>query len=313
MGIWIDSDMGFDDIAAVMVVTHAGLAVDGVSLTFGNAPLSQVRRNAASAAAAFVWPFPIHAGRQAPVLGQLETATGILGAAGMPTSGLALPEAPDTVEPGAFEALCAWLERGLGEGEANGERAILALGPLTNIAAVALARPDLAARITQLTWMGGAVAAGNHTASAEFNAFADPEALGIVLAHGIPLRMVDLDLCRKVLCTPEDVAPIRSAGGRNGPLLADLLSGFIDIAIQRGRQAMPLYDAVAAVALAYPEAVTWQEARIDVELGGGLTRGRTVVETRRGRGRFNAVFGAAIDVEKARTVILETLRAEATW
>jgi len=319
MGIWIDTDMGFDDIAAVMVVAHAGLSVDGVSLTFGNAPLSQVRRNAASAAAAFVWPFPVHAGRAAPVLGQLETATGILGVAGMPTSGLALPEVPDTVEAGAFEALCAWLERGAGEDEGQGrdqgqgERNILALGPLTNIAAVALARPDLAARITQLTWMGGAVAAGNHTASAEFNAFADPEALGIVLAHGIPLRMIDLDLCRKVLCTPEDVAPIRAAGGRNAPLLADLLSGFIDIAIQRGRQAMPLYDAVAAVALAYPEAVNWQEARIDVELGRGLTRGRTVVETRRGRGSFNAVFGAAIDVEKARAVILETLRAEATW
>jgi inosine-uridine nucleoside N-ribohydrolase len=307
MGIWIDTDMGFDDIVAVMTVAHAGLGIDGVSLTFGNASLEQVMRNAASAAAAFVWPFPIHAGRQGPVLGRIETATDILGQTGMPSAGLTLPEAPATFQNDAFEALCAWLEK------SEGERRILALGPLTNIAAVALARPDLAEKITDLTWMGGAVTTGNHTASAEFNAFADPEALAIVLAHKVPLRMVDLDLCRRVLCGPDDVAPIRGAGGRNAALLADLLEGFIDIAISRGRPAMPLYDAVAAVALAYPDTVAWRAARLDVELSGGLTRGRTVVETRLGRGEFNGAYAVEIDMEKARSVILETLQAEASW
>ena len=54
MGVWIDTDMGFDDLAAIMVVAHGGLAIDGISLVLGNAPLDQVRRNAAGAAAAFV-------------------------------------------------------------------------------------------------------------------------------------------------------------------------------------------------------------------------------------------------------------------
>ncbi|MGK6311749.1 nucleoside hydrolase [Neorhizobium sp. DT-125] len=307
MGIWIDTDMGFDDIAAIMVAAHAGLAIDGVSLVFGNAPLDNVRRNAAGAAAAFVWPFPIHAGRDAPVLGRLETATDVLGQTGIPTAGVSLPEAADTFQDDAFDALCAWLEKG------EGERRILALGPLTNIAAVALARPDLAAKITDLTWMGGGVTAGNHTASAEFNAFADPEALAIVLAHKIPFRMVDLDLCRKVLCGPDDIAPVRAAGGRNAELVADLLAGFVAIATSRGRPAMALYDAVAAVAFAYPEHVTWRDARLDVELSGTITRGRTVVEARAGRAEFNAAYGVEIDAEKAKAVILETLRAEASW
>ncbi|MBP1842586.1 inosine-uridine nucleoside N-ribohydrolase [Rhizobium petrolearium] len=307
MGIWIDTDMGFDDIAAIMVAAHAGLAIDGVSLTFGNAPLDNVRCNAAGAASAFVWPFPIHVGRDAPVLGRLETATGILGETGIPTSGLSLPEAADTFQNDAFGALCSWLDKG------EGERCILALGPLTNIAAIALARPDLAAKITDLTWMGGGVTTGNHTASAEFNAFADPEALAIVLAHDIPFRMVDLDLCRKVLCGPEDIAPIRAAGGRNAGLVADLLSGFVEIATSRGRPAMALYDAVAAVAFAYPDHVNWRAARIDVELAGGLTRGRTVVETRAGRAAFNAEYGVEIDAERAKNLILKTLQAEASW
>jgi inosine-uridine nucleoside N-ribohydrolase len=305
MGIWIDTDMGFDDIAAVMVAAHAGTGIDGISLTFGNAPLEQVRRNASGAALAFQWSYPIHVGRGAPVLGRLETATAILGDIGMPSVGRSLPEVPDDLSGHAFQALCDWLE------QTTGERRILALGPLTNVAALALARPDLAARITELTWMGGAVTSGNHTASAEFNAFADPEALGIVLAHNIPFRMIDLDLCRKVLFAPEDVEPLRTAGGRNADLLADLLAGFIDIAIRRGRTAMPIYDAIAAVAFAHPDLVTWQEARIDVELAGDLTRGRTVVETRQGRTAFNACFGAAIDADRARIIILNVLRAEA--
>lgn len=310
MGVWIDTDMGFDDIAAIMVVDAAArmrpeFVIDGVSLVVGNAPLDQVKRNADGAAKAFGWRFPIHTGRAMPVLGRLETATSILGDHGMPTAGKRLPEADAAPMTDAFEALCRWLE-------GEGPRRILALGPLTNIAAVALARPDLAARITDLIWMGGGVTAGNHTASAEFNAFADPEAVAIVLAHGIPFRMIDLDLCRQVLASPEDVAPVRSAGGANAALVADLLDGFIAIATSRGRPAMALYDAVAAVAFVQQDLVEWRAARIDIEMAGALTRGRTVVETRSAKGAFNAEFGAAIDIGRAREMILETLHSEAS-
>ena len=304
MGVWIDTDMGFDDIAAVMVVLAAGETIDGLSLVFGNAPLAQVEKNAAAAKEEFGWSFPFYRGRSKPVLGRLETAENVLGVHGMPTAELHLPRVPVPELSDAFPALCRWLE-------GEGPHRILALGPLTNIAALALARPDLAERIADLVWMGGGVTSGNHTASAEYNAYADPEALAIVLAQAIPVRMVDLDLCRKVLAGRDDVLPVRGAGGRNAALLADLLEGFIGIATSRGREAMSLYDAVAAVAFTCPEAVTWCRARLDIELAGSLTRGRTVVETRSGRGEFNAAFGAEIDAARAKTTILEALRAEA--
>lgn len=305
MGVWIDTDMGFDDIAAILVVRHGGLEIDGVSLVFGNAPMEQVRRNAAGASRAFGWRFPFHAGRSLPVLGQLETAQSILGDAGIPTSGLKLPEAPDLVADDAFAALCTWLET------APSPRRILALGPLTNIAALVLARPDLASRIDDLTWMGGGVTRGNHTASAEFNAYADPEAATIVLAGSTALRMVDLDLCRTVLAYPSDVDSIRQAGGENAALIADLLAGFIDIATTRKRSGMALYDAVAACAFVDHSCVTFQPARIEIELAGRLTRGRTVVETRASHGVFNAHFAATGDAPTMRATILETLSREA--
>ncbi|MGQ3215471.1 MAG: nucleoside hydrolase [Shinella sp.] len=305
MGVWIDTDMGFDDIAAILVVARGAEPIDGISLVFGNSGFRQVRQNAASAAAAFGWTFPIHNGRALPVLGRLETAENILSEAGMLTAGRSLPLAPLLPESDAFSALCQWLEA------ATKPCRILALGPLTNIAALALARPDLAKKIADLTWMGGGVTAGNHTASAEFNAFADPEALAIVLAHGLPLRMVDLDLCRKVIAYPADATPVRDAGGRNAALLADLFAGYISIGTSRGRPGMAVYDPCAAVAFVCPQAVTFTDARIDVELSGLLTRGRTVVDMRAPQEKRNAVFASDIDVTTARSLILGALTDEA--
>ncbi|MDL2406746.1 nucleoside hydrolase [Rhizobium calliandrae] len=305
MGIWIDTDMGFDDIAAILVVAHSSLLIDGVSLVSGNAPLTQVRANAASAAAAFDWEFPIHTGRELPVLCKLETAQHILGQSGISTTGKSLPPVGELPASDAFTALCDWLEDG------TERKRILALGPLTNIAALALARPDLTTRIDELTWMGGGVTSGNHTASAEFNAFADPEALAIVLAHGLPLRMVDLDICRKVLARPDDVDRVRQVGGKNAELLGDLLGGYVNIATSRGRLAMAIYDPTAAAIFIAPEIARIQHARIDVELQGQHTRGRTVVETRASHVEFNAHFAAEIDAEKARAIVFEAMINEA--
>lgn len=306
MGIWIDTDMGFDDIAAIMVVDASGIMIDGVSLVFGNATLAEVCHNAAGAVAAFGWTCPIHQGRAQPVFGMLETAQSILGDSGIPTVGLSLPQTVEELgKSSSFLALCDWLCDGAGE------KRILALGPLTNIAALCVARPDLALKISDLTWMGGGVTSGNHTASAEFNAFADPEALAIVLSHGLPLRMVDLDACRKVTASPADVLPIRNAGGKNAALIADLLEGFIGIATSRGRAAMALYDPVAAVAFC-SDLVGWRHARIDVETAGALTRGRTVVESRTGKtGAFNAHFAETVEADAVKETILEALRKEA--
>ncbi|MET0748407.1 MAG: nucleoside hydrolase [Rhizobium sp.] len=305
MGVWIDTDMGFDDIAALLVVVHSGLVIDGVSLVMGNAPLAQVQANAASAAASFGWDFPIHSGRAMPVLCRLETAQDVLGSSGIPTIGRSLPAAAPLAPSDAFVALCAWIEGN------SGPCRILALGPLTNIAALALARPELADRISELVWMGGGVTTGNHTASAEFNAYADPEALAIVLAHGLPLRMVDLDICRKVLATPQDVDTLRQATGRNAELLADLLGGYVAIATTRGRPAMAIYDPTAAAIFVAPEIAGFRPARIDAELRGQVTRGRTVVETRASHAVFNAHYAAEIDADRARSIILGALANEA--
>ncbi|OSQ40015.1 nucleoside hydrolase [Thalassospira sp. MCCC 1A01428] len=307
MAIWIDTDMGFDDIAAVLCVTHAGLKIDGMSLVAGNCPLPQVCSNAAAAASLFNWQFPIHAGRACPVLGRLETAERIMGPTGMLTAGQSLPSATLKPDIPAFDALCNWLQAPTAPGD---ERHILALGPLGNIAALILARPELAAKIDRITWMGGAVSLGNHTPSAEYNAFADPEALSIVLAHNVPLRMVDLDLCRQVIATPQDVVAIRKARGKNAPLLADLIQGYINIGLSRGRQGMAIFDPCAAIAVTNDDVITFAPARIDIDLNTGPSRGRTIVDPRPAAIK-NAEYAVGVDAVTAREMIFAALQAEA--
>jgi purine nucleosidase len=179
-----------------------------------------VRRNAAGAAKAFGWTFPFtraaHAGA-----GRARNRAGDPRRNRHSDRRRTLPEAAPARKRRFHSALP------LAENTTAPHR-ILALGPLTNIAALALARPILPpASPNSPGW--AAASRGNHTASAEFNALADPEAGAIVIAHGLPLRMVDLDFCRKVLASPEDIEPIRNAGGANAAMLADMLAGYIDI------------------------------------------------------------------------------------
>jgi purine nucleosidase len=303
MGVWIDTDMGFDDIAAILVAVSEGLVIDGISLVFGNTDLDQVCRNAAGAVQTYGWDFPVYRGLDLPLVGELETAASILGNSGIPTLSRTLPDLGLPIYPDALDALCAWL----GDGESV--KRLMALGPLTNVAKLCQVYPDLFAKISEITWMGGGITTGNHTASAEFNAYADPEAVDVVIASGIPFKMIDLDVCRKVTADMGDVEALRQAGGRNAELMADLLGGFVSIATRRGRSSMALYDPVAGVAFARPELLTFQHARIDVELVGTFTRGRTVVEPREGKaGPFNAWIAPEIDAAKAKDVILSALR-----
>lgn len=299
--LWIDTDMGSDDVFAI-VAAHAHRQIDGVSLVSGNVPLPQVSSNAHRCAAAFGWGFPFHVGADRPVLGPPETAQYVLGLEGLPVRGEGplLDDVDETSLPGFLGPLCDWLDRD------DGPRDILALGPLTNLAILALARPDLMARIGRLVWMGGAVGRGNHTPSAEFNAFSDPEAAQIVLARGATPEIIDLDACRKVLIDEEDVSAQARNTSPRGILLTRLLGGYLDIALTRKRSAMALYDPVAAAAMIAPEYFTLAPARTRMECAGTVTRGRTEVDF--ASGLPNSGYAVDLNADAIRALCLGALR-----
>jgi purine nucleosidase len=334
--VWIDTDLGFDDLAAVLTVTQSpDWMVEGMSLVAGNAPIDVVTGNALRSAALFEWVFPIHIGAAAPLVGELVTAQSVLGDDAMDSAGRGLPvERSVAASSDAVGALIDYLEgvgsRHVGELGAAGidqsvDRArrsqaagsvhgsapaanILALGPLTNIALALQRRPDLAARIGMIMWMGGSAGPGNHTAAAEFNASVDPESINVVLDAGVPLHMVGLDACRQVRVHASDAAELRALGTDKADLLADLLLGYVRIASKDGSLPMSLYDPTAAAALVAPVTMTFKPAHVVAECTGLHTRGMTVVEWRVPRKAVaNAMVASVADEGEVRRVVLGAL------
>ncbi|ANT62571.1 hypothetical protein AYJ57_19485 [Salipiger sp. CCB-MM3] len=262
MSLWVDTDYGFDDLWALLLLRRYGATVEGISLVAGNSPLPQVIANALGAAQAYGFDAPLHAGADRPLKREPETAQAILGDRGMDSRGCFLPDVDGPQPPAdAIEALAGWLMQG-------GSREVLALGPLTNIALLVQAHPEAAARITRLVWMGGSNGPGNHSPLAEFNALCDPEAADVVARAGLPLDVIDLMICRQARFGPADMP-------QTDPLTADLLGGYLDIGLSRGRDGMAIYDPVAALALVRPEAFDFARQTLQVSVAADDTYGAT--------------------------------------
>ncbi|MEX0287014.1 MAG: nucleoside hydrolase [Paracoccaceae bacterium] len=279
--LWVDTDFGFDDLWALLLLRHFGCEVAGVSLVAGNAPLAQVAANASAAQAVYGFNWPVWQGATRPLAREPETAARILGPTGMRSRGRELETTGCARPPdGALEAIVAWLES---QPETSHE--MLALGPLTNIAHLLETAPEMAHRISRVVWMGGSAGAGNHTPHAEFNAVADAEAVAQVAGSGLPFDIVDLTFCRAVTFGPGDMP-------RSDPLTSDLLGGYLDIGLERGRSGMAIYDPLAALAVAQPDAIRFEPYSLSVDTSDTDTYGATTMAADRGSHIRIAVAGA---------------------
>ena len=84
---------------------------------------------------------------------------------------------------------------------------VLSTGPVSNLAAALTAEPNLAAKIEEVVWMGGALnVEGNvrdyeHDGSAEWNAYWDPPATHALWQTQVPITLFPLDATNKVPVT----------------------------------------------------------------------------------------------------------------
>jgi purine nucleosidase len=249
MTVWVDTDFGFDDLWALLLLASQKRQPAGISLVAGNTDLGQVCENAARAVHLFGLSSPLYRGADTPLSGQVIRATDILGATGMRAIGPGLPavELPQQW-PDAMTGLCRWLKEPGSEG-----KICIALGPLTNLASLAEMDPVAYGRLARIIWMGGSNGPGNHSPFAEFNAMADPVALARIASLPVPLQIVDLSLCRQVTISDTDITGIRKAGhGARADIFGNLLAGYLDIAHHRGRSSMAIYDPLAVLSYLRP-------------------------------------------------------------
>lgn len=293
--IILDCDPGHDDMVAILLaLASPQLEVRGITTVGGNATLAHTTENALRTLALARRPdVPVAAGASHPLSGPLHTAPHVHGESGL--EGPALP--PAMSEPVAQDAVAFivdQLER------ADGPLTLVPTGPQTNIGLLLRERPDLRDRIAHICFMGGAAGEGNITPSAEFNAWADPEAADLVLRSGIPVTMIGLDVTHRAILWDAEREAMAATGGEASKVVAGLL-GFFQGFHRRvyGWNGGPIHDAVAVAHLAHPGLVQTVRANVVMEMTGEFTRGRTVVDLRHVTGREpNAEVGLDIDRER---------------
>jgi inosine-uridine nucleoside N-ribohydrolase len=294
----LDCDPGHDDAIAILLA--AGLETIDLRLittVVGNHTLASTTRNALSVLAlAGIEDVPVAAGRDRPLVGEPVIAPDIHGASGI--DGAELPAPVIRVEERhAVELL---VER------ATADVALVATGPLTNVAAALQA----GARPGQIVWMGGAIGVGNVTPAAEFNAYADPEAVAVVLASGVPLTIVPLELTHQALASEEVLARIAALRAPIGPALVGLMRFFESTYREVfGFASPPVHDPCTIAYLARPDLFGTRALYVEVETEGRFTRGRTVVDHHMRMGRAaNCTVVTSIDVPRFWDVVLAALQ-----
>ena len=291
----IDCDPGHDDVFALWLAAgHPSLDLVAVTTVGGNAPLEHTTRNARIAlTVAGVTGVPVAAGAAAPLERPLKTAEWIHGDNGL--GGPELPEPTVPLDPRSATELIADTLTASAE-----PVAIIATGPITNLAILLRDRPELAERIREIVWMGGSTERGNATPYAEFNALVDPEALDLVLRSGVRFTMVGLNTTHLALVTPAVRERIRSLGTRTAAFGDELFEFFCRTNDEVfGMPDGPLHDPVAVAVLADPGCVELRRTRLDVELVGTVTVGATSVDLDGRLGReSNAWVAVALDVDR---------------
>jgi pyrimidine-specific ribonucleoside hydrolase len=289
--IVIDCDPGHDDAMAILLaLASPEVELRGISTVAGNQTLDKTTRNALKVLELVDrTDVPVAVGADRPLQRELRTAANVHGESGL--DGPDLPE-PVTkpVDGDAADVLAQWIEPGV---------VLVPTGPLTNVAALLERHPDARTRLGRIVWMGGAIAEGNVTPAAEFNAYVDPEAAAIVFASGIPVTMIGLDVTHKALFDAAHADRLRGAG-KAGKAVAELADFFLEFHRQRYRfDGAPIHDAMAVAQVIDPTLVETLECNIEIETDSTYCDGRTVVDrwhvTQRPR---NAHVGIDVDAQR---------------
>ncbi|WP_368232197.1 pyrimidine-specific ribonucleoside hydrolase RihA [Aeromonas sp. s3] len=271
----LDCDPGHDDaIALILALASPELKVLAVTTSAGNQTPDKTLNNALRILTLLGRDdIPVATGAPKPLARELIIADNVHG-----ESGLDGPKLPDPafapVAMTALELMAKCLR------ESPEPVTLVPTGPLTNIALLLAAHPELKSKIARVVLMGGAAGAGNWTPAAEFNIYVDPEAADMVFKSGLPITMCGLDVTHEAQVMDEDIERVRAITNPVAQCVAGLLDFFMIYHRDPkwGFAGAPLHDPCTIVWLLAPALFHGVECRVDIETGGTHTSGMTVVD-----------------------------------
>ncbi|MHC3401754.1 pyrimidine-specific ribonucleoside hydrolase RihA [Aeromonas veronii] len=271
----LDCDPGHDDaIALILALASPELKVLAVTTSAGNQTPDKTLNNALRILTLLGRDdIPVAAGAPKPLARELIIADNVHGESGL--DGPKLPDpafAPQAMTGLELMAKCLR--------ESLEPVTLVPTGPLTNIALLLAAHPELKSKIARIVLMGGAAGAGNWTPAAEFNIYVDPEAADMVFKSGIPITMCGLDVTHEAQVMDEDIERVRAITNPVAQCVAGLLDFFMIYHRDPkwGFAGAPLHDPCTIAWLLAPELFHGVECRVDIETSGVHSVGMTVVD-----------------------------------
>ena len=273
----IDTDPGADDVVALLLALASPdeLNVLAITTVAGNVRLDKTSRNARLARE---WAgreeVPVYAGASKPLVRTPIYAENMHGKEGLP--GVAVHEPKVGIAKGnAVDYLIETLSKA-----APHSITLAMLGPQTNLALALMQAPEITQGIKEVVVMGGAhFNGGNMSPVAEFNIYADPHAAQVVLASGVKLTYIPLDVTHKILTSEQRLKQIAGLNNQAGKLVCSILNEYVKADMAHyGLPGGPVHDASVIAYLLKPELFTGKQINVAIDSREGITFGQTLAD-----------------------------------
>ncbi len=309
--IIFDTDPGVDDAVALLLACASDkITIHGVTTVGGNVGIDAVTANAlAVLELAGRADIPVYRGADRSLSRETQRKSLAHGDDGL---GGCRPALSDEAGPADIDA-ATFLTQHVRENP--GEITIVAVGPLTNIAAAITADPSFVGNVKDVVLMGGAEGTGNVTPSAEFNFWHDPEAAEIVFSAGFAsISMVGLDATHQVFMTPGTRELVRQIGTPSAQFIHRITRLYTDFYWKRYHQVgAELCDVLAVAYLIEPELIQMVPAEVQIATS-GICEGRSVVArtSRYVERTANATVATQVQTKRFFELLLTTLYPDHT-
>ena len=275
-----DTDPGVDDAMALYyALAHPGIALVGITTTFGNVSVQQAAANALYLTAITGKTVPVTQGVATPWVKPGEAPPDFIhGADGLGN----LPQRVATrnvLDPRASAQFIVDMARAQ-----PGEITLVAVGPLGNLSLALKLEPKLPSLLCQVILMGGTITEpGNVSPVAEANIWNDPHAADHVFGANWKLTMVGLDVTHQVIIP---LALVKAVADRQQHLATDVLHHAVSFYADFYSGIYPHvadihgcfgHDVLAFIYLTNPELFTLESGVIRVATE-GLANGQTMMK-----------------------------------
>jgi ribosylpyrimidine nucleosidase len=303
--IIIDCDPGHDDaVALLLAACSTRIKLLGISVSSGNQTIEKTSRNTLNICRYFGINVPIAVGSARPLVTEPMICEEVHGESGL--DGFDFPKYEEKFDArnGASLIVDLLLK--------NQDVTVVTTGPMTNLALALRLNPEITSHIKEIIFMGGSIDNGNVTPAAEFNILVDAEAAHIALHSGVAIKMIGLNITRKVLVTDEIIDKAFAIGNKKSVFFAKLMRVFLD----NQRRAFhisgaPLHDPVTIASLIDESLVSFQKMNVEIDITHGPSHGRTNCDVFDFlHAEKNCLVGIDIDVKKFWNLIFGCLRSK---